>query len=226
MYPMKTNIFPKRSNLQLKKDAFQILAIATIPIENWFAVFFDKKDRAMSNRPGLRCKAFYIWFSTMIDFLNEKNTYVDWLYNEIRIKKIKISKIEKYTFGLIDFFKSILSLYSRKEQLFLYDRRLQNAHGFLSIYFDGRSLRWFDQKHNRVEKRFFKPNYYRKILVPLYKDMQNQSEMLLERFVNSTEGKNLKKFYKNKLESPKLSNLGKFYKIKGVHVVSRKKRKY
>ncbi|MBU1146556.1 hypothetical protein KKD80_03360 [Patescibacteria group bacterium] len=219
---MDNNFFLNRSDQRLKRDAFQILAIATIPMENWFAVFFDKKDRAMMNRPGLRRKTFYIWFPTMIDFLKDKSEKrIKDLYDEIHKRKIKISKIEKYTFDLIDFFKKILSLYSEQEQLFLYDRRLQNVHGFLDIYFDGWNLRWFDIKHNKIDSKFFKPNDYKKIIVPLYKDMQNKSERLLERFVKSAEGEGLKKFYENKLKSPKLRKLIKFYKIKGVHIAEK-----
>lgn len=200
--------FIKHTDQQLKRNAFQILALATIPMENWFPVF----SNPMIQLPGLRCKAFCIWFPTMIDVLAEEGKIIKELYNEIAKRNLVIGKIHGFTFSLIDLFKKVLANFSKEEQLFLYNRRLQNAHGFLSMYFRIVQVGWFDSSQNKVIVEKFLPDDYEKMLLHLNQDMHNQSQLLLNKFVtkdNNNDGYNLMKFYADNLQSPKLEELGK-----------------
>lgn len=200
--------FSQHTDQQLKKDVFQILALATIPMENWFPVF----SNPVIQLPGLRCKTFCIWFPTMIDVLAEENGIIKKLYDEIAKRHIVVGKTQSFTFSLIDLFKKVLAHFSKEEQLFLYNRRLQNAHGFLSMYFRTVQVKWFDPMQNKVIVEKFSPDDYEKMLLHLNQDMHNQSQLLLNKFVtknNNSDGYNLMKFYADNLQSPKLEELGK-----------------
>jgi len=167
-----------------------------LPFEQWLPVF---ANNAFIDWPGLRSKAFTVWFPTMIDFekgVNERQA----LRREAKKRNVDCRKIFRLADELTEQFKKVLSLFSRDEQFFIRDRRHQNLHGRLHIYiWDNQNIDWFDKTTGSIKKCSITADEYRKIMALFYSDMQKNTLALLNRLLNSNEFKELLELYENKL---------------------------
>lgn len=184
------------SDGRLKCQVFERLANGVLPFEQWLPVF---ANQTFSEWPGLRCKAFTVWFPTMIDY-QKGATERQVLCEEVKSRGIDCLKVFDLAEELQKRYSAVLRLYTRDEQLFLRDRRLQNVHGVLHIYTrDKQRVDWFDGVGNSVKKCIITAAEYRRIMAKFYSEMQKSTLVLLDRLLSSSEFSDLLHLYQNKL---------------------------
>ncbi len=183
----------------LKTQKFQLLTYlgqGILPFEQWSGVFSNPQ---LDSMPGLICKGYTVWFPTMIDYLNRPND-IDQAMNDLAGEKgadeaISLClKLEKY-------YKEILSLFSREEQLFIIDRRLQNVHGVLSMFRSKKiKTRFYDSIKEKVIAEHIDRKDYRDIMNVFYPQMHKCEMNLRNRLVTTALFKEFGGFYLNYLK--------------------------
>lgn len=140
------------SDEELICRGIELLAHGVIPLEQWIVYFANDK---YSDAQELRSKAFFVWFTTMIEFLvgqEEINSVV---------KEIKARNINDHgMFVLLDFVKTgyadILSIYKKEEQIFISEMRQRIVHGILhSTVHTSRDFRVWSSDKAIIEKITF-----------------------------------------------------------------------
>jgi hypothetical protein len=184
---------------RVKCYAFQLLVFGVLPFEQWVSVFANSAFQAW---PGLRCKAFAVWFPTMIDYLRNR-TKRDSAKDELVRRKFDCLQLFDLADALDCSFEEVLKLYSRDDQIFVRDRRLQNVHGHLHIYSrDDHEVFWFDGQTRVTQKTKISADEYREILKKYYREMQKSELLLLDRLTQSSAYTELYGLYCSRLRIP------------------------
>ena len=185
------------SDGRLKCQFFERLAYGVLPFEQWMPVF---SNAAFIDWPGLRCKAFAVWFPTTIDYLRGAQERAT-LAGESTRRGIDLGKVSRLTDALGGCFSDCLALYSRDEQLFLRDRRLQNVHGRLHIYlWEVQKVHFFDASTGSIERCEIPAADYRAIMSAFYSNMQSSTLNLLDRLLGSEPFDILLRLYRDELD--------------------------
>lgn len=187
----------KLTNMELKREALQRLGQGVLPFEQWANVFANPKLAEFQN---LKCKAFSVWFTTPIDYIKDYQIVQD-LVAEAAARKVALLSVPDLASELNHHFAATLSLFSRDEQIFMRDRRLQCVHGVLNQY--SRELigiDWFDNTSRLVVRTTFTADEYTAIVYPFYVNMQEAVLALLGRTLASPAFAALGELYSKKLK--------------------------
>lgn len=184
----------------LKPEKFCLMAYLAqgiLPFEQWSCVFANPE---LSSRSGLICKAFAVWFPTMLDFLRRPADV------ENAIGKLAESAEAQETLRLSEelaaYYKGLLSLYSREEQIFINDRRLQNVHGVLSIFrLDRIHVKHYSKDSDEVVVEHIGADEYHKIMKVYYPSMHSAELSLRNRLVTTDQFGEFGTFYTSKLKT-------------------------
>lgn len=172
----------RASEPELKARAVELLAHGVLPFEQWAHVFANPD---LSRWPGLKAKAFSVWFPTMVDFL-EGSGERGAIEAELIARGVNIEPVPELSRLLSDAFRSVLNLYSTDEQAFLRDRRLQNVHGRLQLStYEVHDFAVFDPQTQDMARLRLTSAEYRALMFRFYPDMQNISASLIERLIHS-----------------------------------------
>lgn len=176
-----------------------------LPFGQWSCVFSNPE---LQEKTGLICKSFTVWFPTMLDFIKvpqELQTIIDKDHDE------KVEEVKSLILRLQEFYRYFLSLYSREEQIFIIDRRLQNVHGILSIFrLDKIHTKFFDADSGEIQIQHIDADEYHKIMRSFYPELQHNEMMLRNRLVTAERFAEFGEFYTSKLTfEPHLINLAK-----------------
>jgi hypothetical protein len=187
---------PKASEPELKARAVELLAHEVLPFEQWAHVFANPE---LSGWPGLKAKAFSVWFPTMVDFLEghgERST----IEAELAARGVGIEPVPELCRLLAGAFKGVLSLYSTEEQAFVRDRRLQNVHGRLQLStYEVHDFAIFDSRTQELARLRLTPAEYRAVMTKFYPDLQRVSASLIDRLVKSKAFASLSALYVGRL---------------------------
>ncbi len=199
--------FGEWSDGKLKAHAMGLLLTGVLPFEQWANVFANPE---LENWPGLRAKAFAVWFPTMIDFLKSRDD-LRILEEELSSRDIDCGEIFDRATRLAECFSEILKLYSQEEQIFIRDRRLQNVHGRLHIYIrEEHEIQIFDVETGLLQKTRLSDDEYRAIMLRYYPKLAAVSAELINRLLKSRAFAELTNLYKSQLEmAPQLMPLAK-----------------
>ena len=148
-----------------------------------------------------------VWFPTMIDYLRpspEVSQSISELSNDLECKDA-ISLCRK----LEEHYKKFLSNFSREEQLFINDRRLQNVHGVLNIFrLEKIHVKHYCKEDNAVVVEHIESNKYHEIMRIFYPSMHEKEMELRNRLVSSNIFKEFGIFYIDNLKiDPHVINL-------------------
>jgi hypothetical protein len=184
----------------LKSEKFQLMAYLAqgiLPFEQWSCVFANPE---LSSRPGLICKAFAVWFPTMLDFLRRSADI------ENAIAKLSESaeaqEVLRLSRELEAYYKKLLSLYSREEQIFINDRRLQNVHGVLSTFrLDRIHVKHYGKDSDEVVVEHIEADEYHGIMKAYYPEMQSLELSLRDRLVATDQFREFGIFYTSELKA-------------------------
>jgi len=183
---------------RLKCEGFLRLGFGVIPYGQWASVFANPE---LARWPNLQCKAFCVWFPTMNDYLRIEGQ-LHGLCREAARRGLDCASLFDLALELASCYKSLLSLYTREEQAFIYDRRLQNVHGHLdSLNIHHQTVRWYNPATRRVEKERLSPDQYGAIMKQFYPTMSQSQMTLLRRLLCSAEGKALHDLYEKRLDT-------------------------
>ncbi len=157
------------------------LAQGILPFEQWAPVFANPELRS---RPALICKAFAVWFPTMLDFLEPKQETKDAVAalagEAVAAEVIELSE------SVGRHYTQMLSLFSREEQMFIRDRRLQNVHGVLSTFIlDRIHIKYYDPARDAVVIEHIDANDYHRIMRTYYPAAQTNELTLRNRRTGS-----------------------------------------
>jgi hypothetical protein len=188
------------SNSKVLARAFMHLGQGVLPLAQWGGVFSGPE---FFGREDLRCKAFSVWFPTMVEFLRHRDEYRT-LQKELVRRGIDIADLSSREEKMAQSFQECLSLFERDEQLFLNDRRLQNVHGHLSLLFlEMHTIRWFDRDKKAVESANLSSEEYSAAVSKFYRSMQASEVALLQRLLNANESARLSLLYESELQPEK-----------------------
>lgn len=183
----------KAPNEQLLSRGVALLLQGVVPYTNWACVFANPK---LSDWPALQAKAFHIWFPTMIDYLSGRDESRA-VMKELDSRKIPYENVFELSERLEQCFRNVLSMYSVKEQVFVWDRRLQNVHGKLQTdVYEKHSLRVYDTKLTTCE---LSAEEYRDLILPFYRDLAGHSKEFIARFTGSKEFSELTDLFNTQL---------------------------
>lgn len=187
---------PNASDDDLKCRGAELLAYGILPIEQWANVFANPN---FSEYPGLRAKAFSVWFTTMIDYIQgEDEARV--VQKELSKRGVETAELFDLYGQLVDAFRSLLSIFSSEEQIFLRDRRLQNVHGRLQLNtYEEHDIPIYDASLSKIRRIQFTAAEYREMMQSFYSQLAEKSEGLLNRAIESQEFTALTELYKQKL---------------------------
>lgn len=181
------------SNEQLLSRGVALLLQGVVPYTNWSSVFANPK---LSDWPALQAKAFHVWFPTMLDYLSGRDESRT-VMKELNSRKVLYENVFDLSERLEQCFKNVLSMYSVEEQIFVWDRRLQNVHGKLQTdVYEKHSVRVYDAK---ILNRELSAEEYREILIPFYRDLPRHSKEFIGRFLGSREFPELTDLFNNQL---------------------------
>jgi len=203
--------FTSQSSKVLKCRAVELLAVGVIPFEQWSHVFANPQ---LGQWEGLRAKAFAVWFSTMADFLKGER---DWsaLKTELDLRGERYEDVFERLAVLSAHYRSVLTLYSVEDQIFLRDRRLQNVHGRLHTFLrDAHAIPVFNPDSGAIEKVDKTAAEYRDIMARYYPRLRDVSKELVDRLVKSSQFARLTVYYEAKLRVA--TNLGPLIEALGV----------
>jgi hypothetical protein len=187
---------PRASEADLKARAVELLAHGVVPFEQWANVFANPN---FASWPGLKAKAFSVWFPTMVDFLEGRGELTA-IEAELSVRRIDIEPVPDLCRQLGDAFKRVLTLFSSEEQAFLRDRRLQNVHGRLQLStYEVHDFVIFNSGTQELDRLRLTPAEYRAIMVKFYPDIQRISTSLIERLIGSEAFESLTTVYVGKL---------------------------
>ena len=185
------------SDGRLKCQIFERLAYGVLPFEQWMPVFYNSK---LVDWPGLRCKAFTVWFPTTIDYLRGVQKRKDF-EQEAQSRAIDLLKLPHLAGALETCFSDCLALYSRDEQIFLRDRRLQNVHGMLHLYvMEKQKIPFFDASTRSIAHSEVLAADYRAIMKAFGPDIHAKTLRLLNRLSASEQFAKLLNLYLNELD--------------------------
>ncbi len=191
--PIQNNI-KTATNEQLKSRAVDLLAQGVIPYANWAVVFANKE---LMGKPNLQAKAFHIWFPTMLDYLSGRDEGRA-IKKELDYRNQPYENLFDLSDKLEKCFKDILSMYTADEQIFIWDRRLQNVHGKLQVYvYETHSIKIYEGK---ILNRKLSASEYQRILNPLYQEKSQHNKEFIIRFLTSKEFEELTELYVNELD--------------------------
>lgn len=171
---------PKEAlNEHLLSRGVALLLQGVVPYTNWSSVFANPK---LSEWPALQAKAFHVWFPTMLDYLSGRDESRA-VMKELDSRKVPYEDVFYLSERLEQCFKNTLSMYSMDEQVFVWDRRLQNVHGKLQTdVYETHNVRVYNTK---LLNRELSAEEYRKILIPFYRDLTRHSKEFIARFLGS-----------------------------------------
>jgi hypothetical protein len=180
---------------RIMMETFGRLAMGVQTFSQWAPVFANPE---LFHLPGLRCKAFTVWFPTMIDFVGEAVPQIWQLGEEAHQRGLDdhglldlARTVERYT-------RDLLSLFTKEEQLYLYDRRLQNAHGLVSQFYRPMlGVRWFNAEDGIVYRQKIIDEEYLSIMKLFYPTMQQSTLALVDRCIGSDEWTRLAELVQN-----------------------------
>lgn len=163
------------------------VAMGVQPTTQWAPVFANPH---LMGLPGLRCKAFTVWFSTMLDFVGQAAPQLQQLVHEATTRDLDLHGLDELGRQLEESMVDVLRLFTREEQLFLVDRRHQNVHGLVSQFFrNSVGVKWFNGE--AVMRARMTETEYHSAIGPLYDAMQLNELDLLERCITSEPWKQL-----------------------------------
>jgi hypothetical protein len=190
---MQLNI-KEASNEQLVSRAVELLLQGVVPYTNWACVFANPK---LSEWPALQAKAFHVWFPTMHDYLSGRDDSRA-IKKELDVRTVHYEDVFDLSEKLEKCFKTVLSMYSVEEQVFVWDRRLQNVHGKLQVnLYETHSIRVYDTK---ILNRELSAEEYRRLLVPFYHDLSRHSKEFIGRLLGSGVFSELTDLFNNQLD--------------------------
>lgn len=170
-----------------KKNRIKVLAYLAqgiLPFEQWSCVFSNPKYG--NEELGLICKAFSVWFPTMIDYISGRGkvqSVIEALESDEDCN-VMISQCNK----LEEYYKKILSTYSREEQVFLINRRNQNVHGELSQFrIEDIDIKHFSVATQKIIKERISAEDYQIIVNPFYSNLTKSEIELRNRLVTNNE---------------------------------------
>jgi hypothetical protein len=191
--------------------AAELLAYGILPIEQWASVFANP---AFEEWPGLRAKAFAVWFPTQVEFLRGADEFAA-VEKELKQRGDgRIDELSELYVSLSNAFRGVLGLLSSDEQAFIRDRRLQNVHGRLQLYtYEVHEFPLFDLRSGSVVSTRFSAEDYRAVMGRYYSNLGRNSADLLNRVVRSQEFGHLSELYHGQLNmkdhfEPLLRRLG------------------
>ncbi len=107
-------------------------------------------------------------------------------------------------------------MYSVEEQVFVWDRRLQNVHGKLQVdVYETHNVRVYNAKLLNCE---LSAEEYRRILIPFYRDLPRHSKESIERLLGSNAFSELTDLFNNQLNIS--NNLAMLIKRLGVFALA------
>ena len=206
------------SDMHLKYQIYRRLCHGIVPFENWASVF---AARDLESWRAIQAKVFCVWFPTMLDYLAHEGDF-----GRFRAEAHRRSLDCDEVLGLADAlscrYKRILGLYSREEQVFLCDRRVQLVHG--NVYFgEGQfqRVRWYDANNDRIVTEKLSPDQYRETLACLAPDFLSRGVEMLDRLQCSVEFKELLDLFASRLEVRHRHKLGMRLAVTGEPHVDR-----
>jgi len=200
------------SNEQLLSRGVALLLQGVVPYTNWSSVFANPK---LSEWPALQAKAFHVWFPTMHDYLSGRDESRV-VMKELDSRKIPYEDVFDLSERLEQCFKNVLSMYSVEEQVFVWDRRLQNVHGKLQTdVYETHKVKVYD---NRLLNRELSAEEYRRILIPFYRDLPRHSKEFIGRLLDSSAFSELTDLFNNQLNIR--NNLAMLIKRLGVFALA------
>lgn len=194
------------SDESLKCKSCEIIAFGALPLEKWGPYFATEKY--MNDIP-LREKAFAIWFYTLLDFVGNEDIF-DAMCSEMKLRKFETEALVNAWGTLSKLYKTVLSLYSKEEQLFLSYIRDHAVHGSISLWSVQKFNRtWYEAKTNKVVKEKVQVDDYRKMINPQFAMMPKTTVLLLERLLQSVEFSDLTKTISERFSRNNLINLAR-----------------
>jgi len=183
-----------------KPEKFRLmcyLAQGILPFEQWSCVFANPD---VDSKPGLICKAFAVWFPTMLDYLRRPEE-VDATIRELSGDREADEAVQlSRTLGI--FFKRLLTPFSREEQIFINDRRLQNVHGILSTFrLDRIHTKHYSADADEVLVEHMDADKYHEIMRNYYPQMQVHEMALRNKLVTTDLFREFGLFYMNNLKT-------------------------
>jgi len=190
-----------------KKNRFRALAYLAqgiLPFEQWSSVFSNPE---LHDRPGLVCKSFVVWFPTMVDYLMPSQE-VSQSISELS-KDSECEEVISLCCKLEEHYRNFLSNFSREEQIFINDRRLQNVHGVLSMFrLDKIHVKHYCKEDDEVVVEHIDSDKYHEMMKIFYPSMQEKEMELRNRLVTSNIFKQFGIFYLDNLKiDPHIINL-------------------
>lgn len=170
---------------RLLMESLGRLAMGVQPLSQWAPVFSNPK---LMHLPGLRCKAFTVWFPTMLEFVGQGVGELAQLRNEVEERDLDHEGLFDVADEAERGIRGVLSLYTKEAQLFINDRRLQNVHGIVSQFFRPTvGVKWYDADDRVVYRDRMPDDQYHEIMRAFYADIQGSTLALLERCVTREE---------------------------------------
>lgn len=170
---------------RLVMGAIGRLVMGLQPLTQWAPVFSNPD---LMDRPGLRSKAFTVWFPTTLDFLGQSVPELDQHKDELARRGLDGHALFEITQEVTELIRALLSLFHKEEQLYLNDRRLQNVHGLVSQFFrPDVGVKWYRAEDQLVVREIMDDETYHEIMRTFYPTMQESTIGLLDRCVTSTE---------------------------------------
>lgn len=170
---------------RLVMEALGRVAMGVQPLSQWSPVFSNPE---LMHLPGLRSKAFTVWFPTMLDFLGQTVPEIAQLRHEVERRGLAAGNLFEIADEIETRIRAVLSLFTKEEQLYLNDRRLQNVHGIVSqFYRPVVGVRWYSSDDGIVYREKIADHEYHDIMRAFYSQMQQNTLALLDRCVTGSE---------------------------------------
>lgn len=183
----------KATHEQLLSRGVALLLQGVVPYTNWSSVFANPM---LAEWPGLQAKAFHVWFPTMLDYLTGRDESIV-IMKELDSRKVPYENVFELSERLERCFINVLAMYSVEEQVFVWDRRLQNVHGKLQTdVYETHSVRVYD---GRLQNRELSAEEYRKLLIPFYKNLSGHSKEFITRYMRSESFSDLTDLFSSQL---------------------------
>jgi hypothetical protein len=195
--------------IKSKTKPLWYFGLMTLPMRQWLC-YIVPQDYCFASNAGLsfppdnlKYRTFSIWFCTIIDALEKENHIYETL-NELEIEKYQIDITKTHMTNVLEKFKAVASNFTKREQLFLRDRRLQNVHGYLSCYFKKNiAVKWFDAPRGKVIRETITADEYNSIMQEFYPEMASNEDKLIKKFLLSEGGKDLVAYWSSTLRDTK-----------------------
>lgn len=171
------------NDARLLMEAVGRLAMGIQPLTQWAPVFANPD---LLHWPGLRSKAFTVWFPTMLDFVGFAMPEMEQVRQEVQNRDLDPHDLFEIADEASNSMRQLLSMFSKEEQIYLNDRRLQNVHGLVSQFFrPAIGVKWYEIPAGRVVQERMDDEAYHDIMRSFYPSMQAATLDLLDRCVIS-----------------------------------------